>query len=119
MEKLSKKEISLYKSKFLKKCIVTVKEDGYPAVNEVVRFREDMQKLNYLKLPVSVINEIIDYVDRPLDLSRKETVLRYLAIRIDLTDNGLVSSTNVSILKENIHSYQAVSYTHLTLPTKA
>lgn len=105
---MSNEEITVYKSRFLKKCIVKIKEKGYPETSEVLRELKDMEKLINLNVSKSILDDIKRYLVTPLDIVREGTSLSYKSVDIVAKEYGIVTNNNLKLLKEDIKSYQDI-----------
>lgn len=105
---MSNEEITVYKSRFLKKCIVKIKEKGYPETSEVLRELKDMEKLINLDISKNILEDIKRYLVTPLDIVREGTSLSYKSVDIVAKEYGIVTNNNLKLLKEDIKSYQDI-----------
>lgn len=105
---MSDEEITVYKSRFLKKCIVKIKEKGYPETSEVLRELKDMEKLINLDISKNILEDIKRYLVTPLDIVREGTSLSYKSVDIVAKEYGIVTNNNLKLLKEDIKSYQDI-----------
>lgn len=105
---MSDGEITVYKSRFLKKCIIKIKEKGYPETSEVLRELKDMEKLINLNVSKSILDDIKRYLVTPLDIVREGSSLSYESIDIIAKEYGIVTNNNLKLLKEDIKSYQDI-----------
>lgn len=105
---MSNVEITVYKSRFLKKCIVKIKEKGYPETSEVLRELKDMEKLINLDISKNILEDIKRYLVTPLDIVRNGVSLSYKLVDIVAKEYGIVTNNNLKLLKEDIKSYQDI-----------